>query len=138
MVGISYLGRIVKSLERMKVCMLPETPRWAALFTPAVPIDDKNANSRRSALISTASFPRRSDDADHKHLPSFVLGDPGHENRVVGPVPARRRVDADIAGIRTFIEAFATTVDAVAAAIYHKTVRIAFFLPVRKPLAVWR
>ncbi len=37
--------------------------------------------------------------ANHEHLPGLVLGDAGHEDLVVGPVPARSRVDADVAAV---------------------------------------
>jgi hypothetical protein len=36
----------------------------------------------------------RSSHANHEHLPGLVLGEPGYEDRIVGPVPARGGVDA--------------------------------------------
>jgi hypothetical protein len=38
-----------------------------------------------------------SSHANHEHLPGLVLGEPGYEDRIVGPVPARGGVDADVA-----------------------------------------
>ena len=38
-----------------------------------------------------------SSHANHEHLPGLVLGEAGDEDRIVGPVPARGGVDADVA-----------------------------------------
>jgi len=65
---------------------------------------------------------------DHEHLPAFVLGDPWHENRIIGSVPAWCWIDSDITGIRSLVEALAATVDAIASAIHDKTVCVAFLV----------
>jgi hypothetical protein len=38
-----------------------------------------------------------SSHANHEHLPGLVLGEPGYEDRIVGSVPARGGIDADVA-----------------------------------------
>ena len=73
-----------------------------------------------------------------KHLPGFILSKAGYKNRIIGTVPTRGAVDADITAVFAFINALTAGKGIVAASIYGVVIFIIFRVAVDKPVAVGR
>ena len=67
---------------------------------------------------------------DDEQLPGLVVSDAGHEDRVTGAVPARSRVNTDIAAVGTAVQRLAAHEGTVAEPIHHIVVLAAFAVPI--------
>ena len=73
-----------------------------------------------------------------KHLPGFILSEARYKDRIVGAVPTRGGVDADIAAVCAFINPFTAGKGTVTASINGVIVFVFVPVAVDKPLATRR
>ena len=72
----------------------------------------------------------RNNDPDNKHLACLVLGDPWNYDCIVGPVPARCGIDANITRKLSLMDSLAPHIGSILPAVNDVEVFVAFFVPI--------
>ena len=75
-------------------------------------------------------------NTNEKYLAGFIVAEAGDKNCVIGAVPARRRVNADITRIGSFIQTLATSKSTVCFAVNCIVVFVASLVAIDKHPAI--